>query len=237
VSIKKRILLKLTGEIFLDPLSNKLSAQRTLHIIEQIKKLQSTHQFGVVIGGGNFFRGKDQGVALGMTASIGHQAGMLATMMNGLILKDLFEQHGIATALFCAITCPEVGTSISNQSISAALNRDATLVFTGGTGNPFFTNDTNAIIRGLQIEAVEIWKGTNVDGVYDKDPRHHADAQLLKNLTLGQAISEKLGIMDLTAFALAQQYKQPIRIFNIHTPNALIHAANDSYFGSTIGVR
>lgn len=231
---KKRILLKLTGEIFLDPATHTLSSQRILAIIEQIKQIQDTYQFGIVVGGGNFFRGNNEGIKLGMTPSVGHQAGMLATMINGLIIKDLFEQANISTDLFCAITCPEVGTSISNQAITLALNAGRTLVFAGGTGNPFFTNDTNAIIRSLQIGAVEIWKGTNVDGVYTKDPRHHADAQLLKQLSFARALSDKLGIMDLTAFALAQHHKQTVRVFNIHTPHALIQVANDSNFGTTI---
>lgn len=231
---KKRILLKLTGEIFLDPTTHALTAKRTTGIIEQIKKLSDTHQFGIVIGGGNFFRGNHQGVALGLTASVGHQTGMLATMMNGLILKDLFEQAGITTDLFCAITCPEVGKSISNQAIATALEQGHTLIFTGGTGNPFFTNDTNAIIRGLQIGAQQIWKGTNVDGVYTDDPRVDPNAQLLKTVSFDQALADKFGIMDLTAFALANQYKQTIRVFNIHAPHSLLQVAADTHFGTTI---
>ena len=230
---KKKILLKLTGEIF-------LTEQRTLTpahinaIIEQIKQLSSTHQFGIVIGGGNFFRGRDQGVTLGMTASVGHQAGMLATMLNGLILKDLFEQHGIKTTLLCAITCPEVGESISHQAILGAAKNSSIIIFTGGTGNPFFTNDTNAVIRALQIEADEIWKGTNVPGVYDADPKKNAQAKLLKNVSYQEALDLNLGIMDATAFTLAKQHNQPLRIFDIFAENALIKAAHDKQFGSTI---
>lgn len=233
MSSKKRILLKLTGEVFLSA-DRTLTANTINLVIDQIKKLQTTHQFGIVIGGGNFFRGNNQGKALGMTPAIGHQTGMIATMMNGLILKDLFEQHGLDTTLLCAITCPEVGESISHQHIYSALSNDRTLIFTGGTGNPFFTNDTNAVIRGLQIEADEIWKATNVDGVYTKDPRHDSAAQLLKKVNFSQAITEKYGIMDPTAFVLAQQYQQHIRVFNIFTPDALVRAAHDASFGTVI---
>lgn len=230
---KKRILLKLTGEVFLD--SHKILSPITINnVIEQIKKLHATHQFGIVIGGGNFFRGNNQGKALGMTPSVGHQTGMIATMMNGLILKDLLEQHGLDAALLCAISCPEVGESISHQNINTALSHDRTIIFTGGTGNPFFTNDTNAIIRGLQIEAAEIWKATNVGGVYNTDPRHNPDAALLKKISFSQAITERYGIMDPTAFVLAEQYRQQIRVFNIFTPDALMQAARDTSFGTTI---
>lgn len=230
---KKRILLKLTGEIF-------LSADRTLNsaninaVIGQIKKLAHTHQFGIVVGGGNFWRGSIQGTQLGMQAAVGHQVGMLATMMNGLILKDLIAQQGLAPELLTAVPCPEVGASISQQVIDRALNNNQLLIFTGGTGNPFFTTDTTAVLRGLQIQADEIWKGTSVDGVYDADPRKNAQAKLLKSITHTQAMEQNLGIMDATAYALAQQHKQTIRIFNIFAPDAVIKAAQDSNFGSVI---
>jgi uridylate kinase len=230
---KKRILLKLTGEIFLDT-EKKLSAAIIKPIIEQIKELSKTHNFGIVIGGGNFFRGSIQGKSLGMTASVGHQVGMLATMMNGLILKDLLEEQHLTTSLFCAIPCPEVGAAISQQSLMHALSKNNILIFTGGTGNPFFTTDTNAVLRSLQIDATQIWKGTSVDGIYDSDPRTNPDAHLLKQVTYTQALEDNLGIMDATAYALARQYKQIIRVFNIFTPNALIQAATDKNFGSII---
>ncbi|MCX5922563.1 MAG: UMP kinase [Candidatus Dependentiae bacterium] len=231
---KQRILLKLTGEIFLSSDKKSLDAANINALIEQIKTLRATHQFGIVVGGGNFFRGNIQGTALGMTAPVGHQVGMLATMMNGLILKDLLEQQDMPTSLLCAISCPEVGTPISQQTIENALHKDHTLVFTGGTGNPFFTTDTNAVLRSLQINAAAIWKGTNIDGVYDANPRTVAHAQLLKKVSYADALQKRLGIMDATAFALAQQHNQTIRVFNIFTPDALLQATNNQDFGSVI---
>lgn len=231
---KKRILLKITGEIFLSHPDKKLTPDLARHVIAQIKELANSHQFGIVIGGGNFFRGRDQGTTLGMTASVGHQAGMLATMLNGLILKDLLEQQNLSTELLCAIACPEVGGSISHQAILSALHKDQTIVFTGGTGNPFFTNDTNAVIRGLQINADEIWKATSVDGIYSADPRQDSTARLIKKLSYKEAIDNKLGIMDSTAYTLAEQYKQTIRVFNIFEKNSLIEAARNENFGSII---
>jgi uridylate kinase len=234
MTIKKRILLKLTGEIFLTPSTHELSADPINRVIEQILQLKETHQFALVIGGGNFFRGSKQGAELGITPAIGHHIGMLATIMNGLIVKDLLEQHAVKATLLCAIPTPGIGLATSQQEIDSALRSDALLIFAGGTGNPFFTTDTNAVLRGLQINAVEIWKGTTVDGVYDADPRVAHNARLLRTITYKEALDNKLAIMDATAFALAEQYHQKIRVFNIFTDNALIHAARDEHFGSII---
>lgn len=234
MNTKKRILLKLTGEIFLDKDKKQLSSVTPSAIIKQIKQLSTMHQFGIVVGGGNFFRGKQHGKQLGITPSVGHQVGMLATMMNGLILGDFLEQEGLSTSLLCAMPSPEVGNPISQEGILHAIKNGHIMVFTGGTGNPFFTTDTNAILRALQMSADEIWKGTCVDGVYNTDPRQKTDAQLLKTVSFAQALQQKLGIMDPTAYALAEQYGQTVRVFNIFEPNALLNAAQDKNFGSTI---
>ena len=231
--VKKRILLKLTGEVFGKP-HEPFSSNTINSLIEQIKQLQATHQFGIVIGGGNFFRGSKQGKELGLQSENAHGVGMLATIMNGVMLQDLFGQQGVNTELFSAISCPQVARIINQQAINSALDENKTIIFSGGTGNPFFTTDTNAILRSLQISADEIWKGTSIDGVYTKDPSKHPDAQRLEKTTYAYAIDQKLGIMDLTAYSMAQQHKQRIRIFNIFAPNALQNAAQDSNFGSTI---
>lgn len=231
---KKRILLKITGEAFLAQDGKTLSPDTLNALIAQIKELKNSHQFGIVVGGGNFFRGAKEGKQLGMTPSSAHQVGILATMLNGIILKNLLEQQEVKTTIFCAIECPTAGTPISQAGIASSLAKDNTLVFTGGTGNPFFTTDTNAVLRALQIEADEIWKGTNVSGAFNKDPNKHADAQLLKHASYNFALNNHLAIMDPPAFALAEQYKQTIRIFNIFEKDALIRASSDSAFGSTI---
>ncbi|HEX2978118.1 MAG TPA: hypothetical protein VHO47_03285 [Candidatus Babeliales bacterium] len=231
---KTTILLKLTGEILVSPLTQALDSQRVRVIAQQIKQLQATHRFGIVIGGGNFFRGSKQGTALGLTPSVGHQIGMLATMMNGLIVKDLLEQEGLPCTVFCAVPSPEVGSPISAQTIQNARAGNSLMIFTGGTGNPFFTTDTTAILRGLQINAHEVWKCTSVDGVYTADPKTAPHAQLVASLSYNDALMQKLGIMDATAIALARESRLPIRVFNIFSDNALVRAANDSTFGSTI---
>ena len=231
---KKKILLKLTGTIF-SAQEKKISAMSTVNaLLAQLKQLQSTHSFGIVIGGGNFFRGAEQGAALGISPSIAHHVGMLATMMNGLILKDVCDQHGLASTVFSALSCPNIGKDPSPQEITSALQQDHILIFSGGTGNPFFTTDTNAVLRALEINADELWKGTNVEGIFDKNPQHNKDTRIISSISYKEALEKKLGIMDMTAFALAEQHNVTMRIFNIFCENALIKAAQDKNFGSII---
>lgn len=231
---KKRVLLKLTGEIFLTKDHSQLSPDAAHAVITQIKKLQSTHQFGIVIGGGNFFRGSQHGAAMGIQPAISHQIGMLGTMMNGLMLKDLIDQQEMQASLFCAMPSPEIGKPIAQQTIKSALSDNHILIFTGGTGNPFFTTDTTAILRALQMGAHEVWKGTTVDGVYSANPDTDPAAKKLQTVTFSQAINDKLGIMDITAYAMAERYSIPIRVFNIFGPQSLIDVTNNPSFGSTI---
>jgi uridylate kinase len=231
---KKRILLKLTGEIFIEGARASLTAERALAIITQLKELHATHDFGIVIGGGNFFRGSQHGKMLGLRPAISHQIGMLGTMMNGLMFKELCEQQEIAADIFCAMPSPEVGQPIAHQTIMEGIAQRKLLIFTGGTGNPFFTTDTTAILRALQMGAQEVWKGTMVDGIYTADPAKDPAAQKLSRVTYAMAITQKLGIMDLTAYAMAERYTIPVRIFNIFAPNALQHVAHDPQFGSIL---
>jgi len=230
---RTRILLKITGELFLDS-KRSLSNQHLKPIIAQIKELSPTHQFSLVVGGGNFFRGNQHGKALELTPSVGHSIGMLGTMMNGLILKDLLEQSGLASTLFCALSCSHIGYSINQQGIDKALHDGHTLIFTGGTGNPFFTTDTNAVLRGLETRSQQVWKGTKVDGVYDQDPEKNPQAKLLKKVTFQEAIEEKFGIMDQNSYVLAAQNNLPIRVFNLFADNTLLQAVTDTQFGSII---
>ncbi len=234
MSKRTTILLKVTGEAFLDPTTKKPNIDTIIAIGQQIKALQSTHHFGLVIGGGNFFRGDQEGKVLGVSPSYAHYIGMLATMMNGLVIKNTFEKLAIPTTMLCAIPCSEVGVTLSQQAIVDGLTQDHLLIFTGGTGNPFFSTDTTAVLRGLQMEANEVWKGTKVDGIYDIDPMINKHAQLLQHISYREAIEKKLGIMDATAFALAEREKMPIRVFNIFEENALIKAAQKADFGSKV---
>lgn len=229
---KKIILLKLTGEIFSDNLNN-FDSTLIESILNQIGQLRSNYQFSIVVGGGNVIRGYQYNKK-DISSINSHYIGILSTMINGLILQDLCHKHNLKTTLFSALECPQIGLTISPQNIITAKNEADCIIFSGGTGNPYFTTDTNAVLRALQINAIELWKGTKVDGIYTKDPKKYQDAALLKSTTHRYAIEQRLNVMDLAAFTLAEQNHMLIRIFNIFSPNALIEAAKNNNYGSTI---
>lgn len=230
---KKKILLKLTGLIF-NNTNGEFCAEYGAAIATQIKQLEKTHQFGIVVGGGNLFRGGEQSSKLGISPSTGHTIGMLATAINGLLLRDIFEHHGVACELLCALPMPTIGNLITQQSLAHALNDHKTIIFVGGTGNPFFTTDTNAVLRAIQLSANELWKGTSVDGIYTKDPKKYNDAQRIAHISFSQALIQNIEIMDRTAYTMAEQFSKQIRVFNIFSTDALLQAAHNRNFGSTI---
>jgi uridylate kinase len=205
-------------------------------IAEQIKRLQTSHVVGIVIGGGNIFRASREGKALGLRQQSADQAGMLATVINGIVLRDKLESAGVAVTLLSAFAVPSVAQPVQDSTIRTALDKDHCIIFVGGTGNPFFTTDTCAVLRALQINATAVWKATKVDYIYDADPEQTASCSPLKDISYQTVIDKKLGIMDSTAITLAQQHRMPIRVFNAFTPNALVNAAHDTSIGSTIHI-
>ncbi len=228
------VLLKLTGEFLRNGAQASIDSTYIRELARQIRSLQSSHYFGIVIGGGNFFRGAQEGLAIGMTASVSDQVGMLATIMNGLILQDLFGQEGVEAELFSAVDCSTAATPISPQNLQMALRAKDCLIFAGGLGNPFFTTDTTAIVRAMQIQAREVWKVTKVDGIYTQDPCLDPAAQRLTTLSYTQALERQLAIMDETALSLAREHGLVIRVFSLYAPQALVRAAHESSFGSRL---
>ena len=233
---RKRILLKLTGKAFLDQKTNALSSETIRHIAAQIRTLRNRYLFGIVVGGGNILRGEEQGQQIGLTPTYAHQTGMLATVINSLILQNIFKQEQLETALLSALFCPQICPALSQQKVDESLKQNDVIIFAGGTGAPFVTTDTNAIIRGLQIEAKQVWKGTDTDGIYSSDPKKNPDSILEKELQFFDVIEKNLGIMDIAAVALAEKHKMEIRVFDIFEKNALIKASEDTSFGSLISV-
>lgn len=225
----KNIIIKLSGESFIEKSFLK-------ELVTQIKELKKTNKLGIIVGAGNIFRGNQHGKALHLRETTAHYAGMVATIINGLILQDLLNQEEVETELFSAIPCPEVCQTIQQSKIDCALKKNKCLIFVGGTGNPFFSTDTNAILRALQIDAQEVWKGTKVDGIYSDDPEKNKSKklELYKKISYDKVIEKKLRIMDLTAITLAQDHKINIRVFNLFDKNALLKANKDKNFGSII---
>ena len=225
----KNILIKISGELFSDSSSDLIS-----NVIQQIKALKKSYNIGIVLGAGNIFRGSEHGSKLGIKKTTAHTAGMVATIINGLIFQDLLEKEGISTQLFSAINCPSVACTIKQKTIDDSIAKNKCLIFVGGTGNPFFTTDTNAILRALQIGAQEVWKATKVDGIYSSDPIKNKDSKLYKKITYKEVVEQNLKIMDQTAITLAQEHNIKIRVFNIFKKDALIKVCLDETVGSYI---
>ncbi len=227
---RKTILIKLTGEIFA---SDEKQEPAIVHqVVDQIARLDHDYQIGIVIGGGNYFRGGKQGAQLGLQPWYAHTIGMFATVLNGLALANLLENKKLSTALFCPLECPQAGQPITPESVGRALTQKRCLIFSGGTGNPFFTTDTNAILRALEIGADTVWKAGPADGVYDSDPKINRSARLLPDVTYAKALELKLQIMDMSALALAADNNIKIRVFNVFEADSLMKAAKDPHFGS-----
>ncbi|MBM3886522.1 UMP kinase [Candidatus Dependentiae bacterium] len=233
IETMKKILLKISGEMFASK-HGVLDLAIVQSLVEQIKSLQNTHQFGLVIGAGNFFRGAKADTSLKLSRTTADLVGMLGTVMNSVMLQDIFEQHTIKTAILSAIHIPEIGRGINSHRINEALANNALIIFAGGSGNPYMTTDTTSVIRALQMGASELWKATKVDYLFDKDPATYADAKPIYTCTHQEVLSQHLRAMDLTASTLAAENNLPIRLFNLFTPNALIRVAKDVNFGSTI---
>ncbi|GAA0802567.1 MULTISPECIES: UMP kinase [Psychrobacter] len=219
-----RILLKLSGEALagskdmgidtevLDKMSLSIAHLRGLGV-----------QVGIVVGGGNLYRGaqlQKEGLVGRVT---GDQMGMLATVMNGLAMRDALERRNIKTRLMSALPIGEVTESYSSRNAIRYLKNGEVCIFVAGTGNPFFTTDTAACLRGIEIEAGLILKATKVDGVYDKDPSLHSDAKKYDGLTFDEVLEQKLGVMDLTAIALCREHNVPLQVFDMTKPNALLN--------------
>lgn len=230
---KKTVVLKLTGEAFLNK-ENKPAVDLLESIAEQIKTLKDSTNFALVVGGGNIFRGDIQGKVFRLNPSNAHYAGMLATVINGIVIKNIFENNGISCALLSAINCPEIADYINQNVIDDSLRDAKTLIFAGGVGNPFFTTDTNSILRALQVKADEVWKATKVNGLYDKDPYKFEDAKKIEMASHDDVLNRGLQVMDQTAFSLAKENKVKIRIFDVFEKDALIKAAQNKDFGSII---
>jgi uridylate kinase len=231
---RKRILLKLSGEMLVGSATRPLDKTLSLSLIEQMNQLKKDYQWGIVIGGGNFLRGSKDSAALGIEQTTGDAVGILATMINGLIMQDFLVKSGLKTSLFGALNGFGWSKAITPQTLQESLAYDDCLIFTGGVGTPFFTTDTTAVVRALQMKADQIWKLTKVEGIFSADPSRDKSAQLLKQVSYDTALQDKLYVIDPTALTLAQQHALVIRVFSMYETHALIRASHDHNFGSTL---
>jgi len=210
-----RVLLKLSGESFADDETNFGIESSTLtRIADEIARASIDGiEIGVVVGGGNFFRGVSES-AKNMAQANADYMGMLATVINAIALKDALDKKGINTRVQSAITMTSVAEPYIRLRAIRHLEKGRVVIFAAGTGNPYFTTDTAASLRAAEIDAQIVLKSTRVDGVYDKDPEKDSNAKFLNELSYKEVLDKKLSVMDLTAITLCEENSMPIRVFN-----------------------
>lgn len=231
----QRILLKLSGEALLgsqeygiDPVVLKQYAQEVKSVVD------AGVQVAIVIGGGNIFRGV-QGAQGGVVdRATGDYMGMLATMMNAMAIQGSFEKEGMVTRLLSAIKMEQISEPFIRRRAMRHLEKGRVVIFGAGTGNPYFTTDTAASLRAVEIEADIVIKGTRVDGIYDKDPEKHPDAKRFEEITYNQVFDLNLNVMDMTAFTLCHENKKEIVVFDINTPGNLLKLAQGERVGTRV---
>ncbi|GGI90151.1 UMP kinase [Halopseudomonas pertucinogena] len=230
----KRILLKLSGEALMGTEDFGIDPKVLDRMALEIGQLIGIGvQVGLVIGGGNLFRGAALSAA-GMDRVTGDHMGMLATVMNALAMRDSLERSNIQTRVMSAITMNGVTEHYDRRKAMRYLAGGDVVIFSAGTGNPFFTTDTAACLRGIEVDADVVLKATKVDGVYDRDPMKDPNAERFERLSYDQVLDLKLGVMDLTAICLIRDHQMPLRVFNMNKPGALLNAVVGSAEGTLI---
>lgn len=230
----KRIMIKLSGEALAGSDKVGINPDIVQKLALEIKEARETGiQIALVIGGGNIFRGT-LGESLGMERTQGDYMGMLATVINALAMQDALEQLDVPTRVLSAIEMREVAEPYIRRRAIRHLDRGVVTILSAGTGNPFFTTDTAASLRAIEIGAQVLLKGTKVNGVYDKDPEKHSDAVKIDNICYQEVIERKLRVMDLTAISLCMDNQMPIIVFDLFQNNSLKDILNGKEIGTII---
>ena len=230
----KRILLKLSGESLMGEQGYGIDAKRVADYAEQIKQVvESGVQVAIVIGGGNIFRGLS-GAAKGVDRVKGDQMGMLATVINSLALSSSLETHGQPAQVFTAINMFPIGEHYSKWKAIEAMNAGKVAILAGGTGHPFFTTDTGSALRGIEVEADVMLKGTRVDGIYTADPEKDPTATKFSEITYDEIYNRGLKVMDLTATTLCKLNNLPIIVFDMDTKGNLMKVMNGEPIGTLV---
>ena len=217
----KRILLKLSGEALMGEKQFGIDNKRLMQYAKDIQEISEMNvEIGIVIGGGNIFRGV-QAEKGGMDRTQGDYMGMLATMINSMALQSALESIGLITRLQSAIDMKQIAEPYIKRKAVRHLEKGRIVIFGAGTGNPFFTTDSAASLRAIEIESDVILKGTRVDGVYDSDPEKNSNALKFDTLTFDQAYDKQLKIMDMTAFTLCKENEIPVVVFDMNCPGNL----------------
>ena len=217
----KRVLLKLSGEALIGKQGYGIDADMLARYAKQVKELwEMGVELAIVVGGGNIFRGV-QGASIGMGRAHGDYMGMLATVINGMALQGALEEVGVNVRLQSALQMDKICEPYIRRKAIRHLQKGRVVIFSAGTGNPFFTTDTAASLRAIEIEADVVLKGTRVDGVYTADPEKDTKAIKFDQISFADVLSNRLNVMDMTAFTICQENELPIIVFNINDPSNL----------------
>ena len=231
----KRILLKLSGEALVGDKSRGIDPEILIKYSNEIKKIYDKGvEIAIVIGGGNIYRGFNNEYKIDRVQ--GDYMGMLATLINGLALQNTLENIGIPTRLQSAINVNKVAEPYIKRKAIRHLDKKRIVIFSAGTGNPYFTTDSAAVLRAIEIEADVILKGTRVDGIYNEDPNKNSEAFKFEKITFNEAISKGLKIMDTTAFTLSHENKLPIIVFDMNQDDNLLKVLNGEKIGTLVNL-
>ncbi len=230
----RRILLKLSGEALMGERQYGIDPKRLKDYAKEIKEVtEKGIEVAIVIGGGNIFRGV-AGASNGMDRVQGDHMGMLATCINGLALQSALEEAGVFTRLQTAIEIKEIAEPYIKRRAIRHLEKGRVVIFGAGTGNPYFTTDTAAVLRAIEIGADAILKGTRVDGIYNADPEKDKNAKKYATITFKDVIDKGLKVMDMTAFTLSEENKLPIIVFDMNTPGNLLKLVSGKNIGTVV---
>lgn len=230
----KRLLVKLSGEALMGQYDFGIDPDVIKDLAIELENLQQAGvEIGVVIGGGNIFRGAGLAKA-GLDRVAGDHMGMLATVMNALALKDGLQKQGLKVSVMSGLSLPQVCENYTQRDARQKISQGEIIIFAAGTGNPYFTTDTGASLRAIEIQADLMIKATKVDGIYDDDPMTNPEAKKYDHITYDQAINQRLAVMDITAMVLCNENGLDMAVCNISEPNALLTLARGENLGTRV---
>lgn len=232
----KRVLIKLSGEALAGDQGFGLDPEILKYIATEVATVHSMGvQVALVVGGGNYVRGEAFSGQNAIDRTVGDQMGMLATIMNALAMQAAIEKAGVPTRVQSAITITAVAEPFIRRRAIRHLEKGRIVVFGAGTGNPYFTTDTAAVLRALEIDADALVKATKVDGVYDKDPKKHSDAVKYDTVDYETTISKQLAVMDQTAFTMCREHRLPVIVLDFNQPGTMVRAVSGEAVGTLVG--
>lgn len=230
----KRILLKLSGEALAGEKKTGFDEPTVTEVARQVKQLvEKDIQVGIVIGGGNFWRGRTSET---IDRTKADQIGMLATIMNCIYVSEIFRSVGMKTQILTPFECGSMTKLFSKDRANKYFERGMVVFFAGGTGHPYFSTDTGIVLRAIEMEADGIYLAKAIDGVYDSDPKVNPQAKKYDTLSIQQVVDQKLGVIDMTASVMCMENKMPLMVFGLNEPNSIVNAMTGKFNGTVVTV-